>query len=166
MAKSTVRVESIALVDVLTHAMEMSFQPEDAKWMTIYRDYQEVPSVLIDQHQLLQILVNLLRNAKQAMQQQGQEHHELRLRVNCHNNEKTSVVLTIQDSGIGIAPEHLSKMFTRGFTTKQDGNGIGLHSSIVAIQNMGGSMLVHSDGVGKGAVLTLTFPVRQEVVMP
>jgi signal transduction histidine kinase len=166
MAKSTVRVESIALVDVLTHAMEMSFQPEDAKWMTIYRDYQEVPSVLIDQHQLLQILVNLLRNAKQAMQQQGQEHHELRLRVNCHNNEKTSVVLTIQDSGIGITPEHLSKMFTRGFTTKQDGNGIGLHSSIVAIQNMGGSMLVHSDGVGKGAVLTLTFPVRQEVVMP
>lgn len=165
MAKSTVRVESIALVDVLTHAMEMSFQPEDAKWMTIYRDYQEVPSVLIDQHQLLQILVNLLRNAKQAMQQQGQEHHELRLRVNCHNNEKTSVVLTIQDSGIGIAPEHLSKMFTRGFTTKQDGNGIGLHSSIVAIQNMGGSMLVHSDGVGKGAVFTLTFPVQQEVVM-
>jgi signal transduction histidine kinase len=165
MAKSTVRVESIALVDVLTHAMEMSFQPEDAKWMTIYRDYQEVPSVLIDQHQLLQILVNLLRNAKQAMQQQGQEHHELRLRVNCHNNEKTSVVLTIQDSGIGITPEHLSKMFTRGFTTKQDGNGIGLHSSIVAIQNMGGSMLVHSDGVGKGAVFTLTFPVQQEVVM-
>jgi signal transduction histidine kinase len=56
-------------------------------------------------------------------------------------------------------------MFTRGFTTKQDGNGIGLHSSIVAIQNMGGSMLVHSDGVGKGAVFTLTFPVQQEVVM-
>jgi signal transduction histidine kinase len=76
MAKSTVRVESMALVDVLSHAMEMSFQPEDTKWMTIYRDYQEVPPVLIDQHRLLQILVNLLRNAKQAMQQQGQEHHE------------------------------------------------------------------------------------------
>lgn len=164
MAKSTVRVESIALVDVLSHAMEMSFQPEDTKWMTIYRNYEEVPPVSIDQHRLLQILVNLLRNAKQAMQQQGQEHHELHLCVNCHNNEKTSVVMTIQDSGIGIAPEHLSKMFTRGFTTKQEGNGIGLHSSIVAIQDMGGSMLVHSDGVGKGAVFTLTFPVQQEVV--
>jgi len=165
MAKSAGKVESIALVDVLSHAMEMSFQPEDAKWMTIHRDYQEVPPVLVDQHQLLQILVNLLRNAKQAMRQQGQEQHELRLRVNYHNNEKTSVVMTIQDSGIGIAPEHLSKMFTRGFTTKQDGNGIGLHSSIVAIQSMGGSMLVHSDGVGKGALFTLTFPVQQEVVM-
>ena len=165
MAKSAGKVESIALVDVLSHAMEMSFQPEDAKWMTIHRDYQEVPPVLVDQHQLLQILVNLLRNAKQAMRQQGQEHHELRLRVKNHNNEKTSVVMTIQDSGIGIAREHLSKMFTRGFTTKQDGNGIGLHSSIVAIQNMGGSMLVHSDGVGKGALFTLIFPVQQKVAM-
>ncbi|MEX0829978.1 MAG: hybrid sensor histidine kinase/response regulator [Nitrospirales bacterium] len=164
MAKSTVRVESMALVDVLSHAMEMSFQPEDTKWMTIYRNYEEVPPVLIDQHRLLQILVNLLRNAKEAMQQQGQEHHELHLCVNCHNNEKTTVVLTIQDSGIGISPEHLSKMFTRGFTTKQEGNGIGLHSSIVAIQDMGGSMLVHSEGVGKGAVFTLTFPVQQEAM--
>ena len=165
MAKSAGKVESIVLVQVLSHAMEMSFQPEDEKWMTIHRDYQDVSPVEADQHQLLQILVNLLRNAKQAMRQQGQEHHELRLSVNYHNNDKKSVVMTIQDSGVGIALEHLSKMFTRGFTTKKDGNGIGLHSSIVAIQNMGGSMEVHSDGVGKGAVFTLTFPVQQEGVL-
>jgi signal transduction histidine kinase len=76
------------------------------------------------------------------------------------------VVVTIQDSGIGIAPEHLSKMFTRGFTTKKNGNGIGLYSSILAIQNMGGSMHVQSDGVGKGAMFTLTFPVQKEAVLP
>jgi signal transduction histidine kinase len=73
--------------------------------------------------------------------------------------------MTIQDSGIGIAPEHLSKMFTRGFTTKKDGNGIGLHSSIAAFQDMGGSMQVHSDGVGRGAMFTLIFPVQQEVML-
>jgi signal transduction histidine kinase len=74
------------------------------------------------------------------------------------------VVMTIQDSGIGIAPEHLSKMFTRGFTTKTDGNGIGLQSSILAIKNMGGSMDVQSEGVGRGATFTLTFPVQKEAV--
>ena len=165
MAKSAGQVEQVTLVDVLSHAIELSFQPGDEKWITIHRDYQDVPMIVVDQHQLLQILVNLLRNAKQAMRQQAQESHELHLSVNCPDIEKTSVVLTIQDSGIGIAPEHLSKMFTRGFTTKTDGNGIGLHSSIVAIQNMGGSMQVQSDGVGRGAMFTLTFPVQREAVL-
>ena len=75
--------------------------------------------------------------------------------------------MTVQDSGIGIAPEHLSKMFTRGFTTKTDGNGIGLHSSILAIQNMGGSMHVKSEGVGRGGHVYLDLPCskRSGVVM-
>jgi len=164
MAKSAGQAEQISLVDVLSHAMELSFQPGDAKWMTIRRDYQEMPTVLVDQHQLLQVLVNLLRNAKQAMRQQAQASHELNLNVQYQGEDRTSVVMTIQDSGIGIAPEHLSKMFTRGFTTKKDGNGIGLHSSILAIQNMGGSIHVQSDGVGRGATFTLTFPVQIEAV--
>ena len=159
MAKSAGQAEQVALVDVLSHAMELSFQPGDTEWITIRRDYQEVPSVLVDQHQLLQILVNLLRNAKQAMRQQSRDCHELHLRMSYQRRDEACVVMTIQDSGIGIAPEHLSKMFTRGFTTKEDGNGIGLHSSILAIQNMGGSMHVESEGVGYGATFTLTFPV-------
>ena len=166
MAKSVGQVEYVALVDVLSHAMELSFQPGDAKWIAIHRDYQDVPAVLVDHHQLLQILVNLLRNAKQAMRQQARDHHDLKLRVNYQSGDEAYVVMTIQDSGIGIAPEHLSKMFTRGFTTKQDGNGIGLHSSIKAIQNMGGEMHVLSEGVGEGAIFTLTFPVQKEVVLP
>ncbi len=165
MAKSAGQVEHVALVDVLSHAMELSFQPGDTNWITIHRDYQDVPSVLVDQHQLLQILVNLLRNAKQAMRQQAQERHDLHLHVSYKSRDETSVMMTIQDSGIGIAPEHVSKMFTRGFTTKEDGNGIGLHSSIRAIQKMGGSMHVQSDGVGRGATFTLSFPVQQEDVL-
>ena len=164
MAKSAGQAEQISLAAVLSHAMGLSFQPEDEKWIIIRPDYQQVPTVLVDQHQLLQILVNLLRNAKQAMRQQVQDSHELNLSVKYQDDDEASVVMTIQDSGIGIAPEHLSKMFTRGFTTKTDGNGIGLHSSILAIQNMGGSMHVQSEGVGRGATFTLTFPVQKAAV--
>jgi len=164
MAKSSGQTEQISLVDVVSHAMELSFQPEDDKWITICRDYQKVPTVWADQHQLLQILVNLLRNAKQAMRQHTLDRHELTLNVKLKEDDERSVVMTIQDSGIGIAPEHMSKMFVRGFTTKSDGNGIGLHSSIVAIKNMGGLMVVHSDGIGRGATFTLTFPVQKETV--
>ncbi len=164
MAKSAGQTEQISLADVLSHAMELSFQPGDEKWITIRPDYQQVPTVLVDQHQLLQILVNLLRNAKQAMRQQVQDSHELILSVKYQDDDEATVVMTIQDSGIGIVPEHLSKMFTRGFTTKTDGNGIGLQSSILAMKNMGGSMHVQSEGVGRGATFTLTFPVQKEAV--
>jgi signal transduction histidine kinase len=165
MAKSTEKVEQISLIDVISHALELCFQSGDATWITIDRDYQDVPTVWADQHQLIQILVNLLRNAKQAMRQQGQDHHVLKLSVHYQDEGEASVVMTIQDSGIGIAPEHLSEMFTRGFTTKKNGNGIGLYSSILAIQAMGGSMHVQSDGVGKGATFSLTFPVLKEAVL-
>ena len=164
MAKSAGQAEQISLANVLSHAMELSFQPGDEKWITIRPNYQQVPTVLVDQHQLLQILVNLLRNAKQSMLQQVQDSHDLNLTVKYQDDDEASVVMTIQDSGIGIAPEDLSKMFTRGFTTKTDGNGIGLHSSILAIQNMGGSMHVQSEGVGRGATFILTFPVQKEAV--
>ena len=165
MAKSAGQTERISLVDVLSHAMELSFQSGDAKWITIRRDYQEVPTIVADQHQLLQILVNLLRNANQAMRQQAKDSHVLNLSVKYQEDDEECVVMMIQDSGMGIAPEHLSKMFTRGFTTKKDGNGIGLHSSILAVQSMGGSMQVQSDGVGRGATFTLTFPVPREAVL-
>jgi signal transduction histidine kinase len=163
-AKSRGRGESLSVAELLDQAVELSFQSGDAKWIRIQRDYQSVPPVLIDRHQLLQILVNLLRNAKQAMQLQGGSQHLLTIRVGGRSDDGMSVIMTIQDTGVGIAPEHLARMFTRGFTTKQDGNGIGLHSSMVTIHRLGGSLQVHSDGVGTGATFTLILPVQREAV--
>ena len=164
MAKSRGLCESLSVVELVDQAVELSFQPGDAKWIRIQRDYQSAPAALVDRHQLLQILVNLLRNAKQAMQLQGGSSHLLTLRVEGGSEDGLSVVMTIRDTGIGIAPEHLARMFTRGFTTKQDGNGIGLHSSKATIQRMGGSLQVHSDGIGTGATFTLTLPAQPEAV--
>lgn len=162
MAKSRGMSESLSVVELLDQAVELSFQPGDTKWIRIQRDYQPVPVVVTDRHQLLQILVNLLRNAKQAMQLHGGVDHLLTIRVEGRTDDGLSVVITIQDTGMGIAPEHLARMFTRGFTTKHDGNGIGLHSSMVTIHRMGGFLQAHSDGVGAGAILTLILPVQGE----
>jgi len=162
MAKSRGMSEPLSVVDLLEQAVELSFQPGDAKWIKIQRDYQVVPAVVTDRHQLLQVLVNLLRNAKQAMQLQVGVEHLLTMRVEGRTDDGLSVVITIQDTGMGISPEHLARMFTRGFTTKHDGNGIGLHSSMVTIHRMGGLLQAHSDGIGTGATLTLTLPVQGE----
>ncbi len=159
MAKSQGLVEPISLPDLLEQALDLSFQPRDANWVTIHRQFSITPQIAVDRHQVLQILVNLLRNAKQAMQAQPSDEHTLTIRIDEQDHEPLLVRLTIQDSGTGIAPEHLSKMFSRGFTTKKDGNGIGLHSSALTMKNMGGDMEVWSNGVGCGAVFTLRFPV-------
>ena len=160
MSKSRGTSEALSVVELLDQAVELSFQPGDAKWIRIKRDYQSVPAVVTDRHQLLQILVNLLRNAKQAMQLQVGVDHQLTIRVEVRTEDGFSVVITIQDTGMGIAPEHLGRLFTRGFTTKHDGNGIGLHSSMVKIHRMGGLLRAHSDGIGAGATLTLILPVE------
>lgn len=159
MAKSRGINEALSVGELLDQAVELSFQPGDAKWIRIQRDYQPVPAIVTDRHQLLQILVNLLRNAKQAMQLQVGVDHLLTIRVEGRTEDGLSVVITIQDTGMGIAPEHLSRMFTRGFTTKHDGNGIGLHSSMATVHRMGGLLQAHSDGVGAGATMTLILPV-------
>jgi signal transduction histidine kinase len=68
------------------------------------------------------------------------------------------VRISVGDTGIGIAPENMTRIFSHGFTTKKDGHGFGLHSSSLTAKEMNGSLSVHSDGLGKGAVFTLELP--------
>ena len=66
--------------------------------------------------------------------------------------------MVVDDNGIGISPENLTKVFQHGFTTKQTGHGFGLHSGALAARKLGGRLSVHSDGAGHGAAFTLELP--------
>jgi two-component system NtrC family sensor kinase len=120
--------------------------------------------VRVDRHKVLQILINLLRNAKYAMDAQSGNAKRLVARVGLASPDR--VRITIADNGVGIAPEHLTRIFNHGFTTKKDGHGFGLHSGANAAKEMGGTLSAQSDGPGKGAEFTLELPtaasVRQE----
>ncbi len=165
MAKGAGQVEPILLTDLVNHALTLSLQPGDESWITVRREYQNIPPFLGEKHQILQILVNLLRNAKQAMRQfTREEGHVLTLGVDGDLKKEKFVVVTVQDTGVGLSSEQLSKLFTRGFTTKDDGNGIGLHSSAQALRNMGGTLEVCSEGVGLGACFQLSIPIREKTL--
>ena len=69
------------------------------------------------------------------------------------------MALEIQDTGVGIAPENLTKIFAQGFTTQRNGHGFGLHSGVLAAQEMGGTLRVQSDGLGCGATFILELPL-------
>jgi signal transduction histidine kinase len=116
-----------------------------------------VPPVLAEKGKVLQILINLIRNAKYAADEGRTSDKTITLRIEPNGTER--VRLIVQDNGIGIAPENLEKLFVHGFTTREGGHGFGLHSSATVARDLKGSLTAHSDGIGHGATFTLDLPV-------
>jgi signal transduction histidine kinase len=120
------------------------------------RHLTALPPMLTDRHKVLMILVNLISNAKYAMDEAPVEQRILRVTLERVGTDR--VRIDIRDQGLGIPPEMLTRIFQYGFTTREGGHGFGLHSSALAAQELGGSLTVHSDGPGQGATFTLELP--------
>ncbi len=151
--------EPSRMVDLMEQALLMAL-PEPEKYrVRVSREYGFVPLIMTDRHQVLQILVNLIANAKDAMATQPAATHRLSVRVGMTGDGTNSVRLEVADSGCGIPSEHLPRLFMQGFTTKQHGHGLGLHSAAISAKNMGGSIQASSPGVGGGATFILSLPV-------
>jgi signal transduction histidine kinase len=112
---------------------------------------------LVDRHKVLQILVNLIRNAKYALDDRG--HQDKRMILRIVPDGSAAVKISVIDNGVGIAPENLTRIFGHGFTTRKGGHGFGLHSGALAAKQLGGSLTCLSDGPGKGATFTLKLPL-------
>ena len=121
----------------------------------IVRELDKVPAVNVEKHKILQILVNLVRNAKYACDESGRAGRRLTVRVAKSDGR---VRISVIDNGIGIPPENLTRIFNHGFTTRRGGHGFGLHGSALAAKEMGGSLTVESGGTGQGAAFTLELP--------
>ena len=122
----------------------------------VVREFAAVPTVLADRGKVLQILVNLISNAKYAAEN-GQAAGKL-ITLRIVNSAAGRVQLSVSDNGMGIPPENLTRIFHHGFTTKATGHGFGLHCSANAAKEMKGSLTVHSAGLGTGATFTLDLP--------
>jgi signal transduction histidine kinase len=120
--------------------------------------------VRADKAKVLQILVNLIRNAKYALDDGAPPAKVLTLRLDL--DAPGWVKLVVADNGIGISAENLTRIFQRGFTTRRDGHGFGLSSAITAARELRGSLTVHSDGLGQGATFTLRLPIAETPAAP
>jgi signal transduction histidine kinase len=148
--------ETIQISELVQDAVRMNLGAFERHGVTIKRDFAEVPPVTVDKHKVLQILINLMRNAKYAMDELGPPQKVLS--VSIQRSPEGWVHVRVQDNGIGIAKENLARLFEHGFTTKRDGHGFGLHSGLLAAREMGGELTAHSEGIGKGAVFCLALP--------
>ena len=116
-----------------------------------------MPTIITDRHRVLQILFNLIINARKACNENDKQQGHIIISLSCQN--KDQIQIQIKDNGIGIAPENLSLIFQHGFTTRLNGHGFGLHSGALAAKQLGGSLTVESAGPGCGATFTLVLPL-------
>lgn len=151
-------LETTALSEQVEAALSMTSRSMGEGEVEVVREYDPLPTCRVDRHRLLEILVNLLQNARQALQEPDLPARRIVVRVRSAGDER--VALEIEDTGIGIPAENLERIFVHGFTTKKNGHGFGLHASANAATEMGGKLLAHSDGPGRGARFTLEIPTR------
>jgi len=162
---STAKVrEALPMSSLLEEAVRLtsSNRPIRASGaLRIERHYGDAPVVTIEKHKTLQILVNLLRNARDSLADSRRSFPRITLSIGTTVDD-SHIRVSVSDNGIGIAAENLTRIFAHGFTTKEGGHGFGLHSSILAAQEMGGTLHVLSEGLNTGATFTLELPLRND----
>jgi two-component system, NtrC family, sensor kinase len=126
----------------------------------IVRDFAHLPRVSIDRNKVLQILINLLSNAKYAVNHDGAGAAQ-RITVRLERREGRRLAISVTDTGMGIAEEDQDRIFQHGFTTRKEGHGFGLHAAITAAREMGGGLTASSPGRGAGATFTLELPCEE-----
>jgi len=152
--------EQSKIDDLIEDAIRMSTDSLLHHQVTVVKEFSDVPLLMLDKHRVLQILINLIRNAMHAMKDMSDQQSRIALRL--HRVQEHAVQIQVADNGEGIPPENLARIFAHGFTTRKDGHGFGLHSCVLAAQEMGGSLTAHSEGAGKGATFTLELPIKEK----
>jgi signal transduction histidine kinase len=147
--------ETIAVADLVEDSLRLNAGAFVRHGVTLQREFGEVPPITVDKHKVLQILVNLVRNAKYACDDSGRSDKTITLRI-----EATAggVRISVIDNGVGIVAENMERLFRHGFTTRKTGHGFGLHSGALAAQELGGTLRAESEGAGRGAAFILELP--------
>jgi signal transduction histidine kinase len=150
--------ETLDVRQLIEDAIEINAAGLDRHDVHVRREIGPLPLIVVDKHKVLQILVNLISNAKYALSESGRPDKLLTIRA--RTEREGFICLRVEDNGIGILPENLTRIFGHGFTTRRGGHGFGLHSGALAARELGGSLTAQSEGAGKGATFTLCLPLK------
>jgi PAS domain S-box-containing protein len=156
-AKVSGVTETLKISDLIEDALRMNAGALVRHGVDVIQEIEDLPPVMLDKHKVLQVLVNLIRNAKYACDDSSRTDKQIKVRVAGGENR---IRIEVIDNGIGIPAENLIRIFSHGFTTRKNGHGFGLHSGALAAKEMGGALTASSDGPGLGATFTLELPIR------
>ncbi len=154
--------EKLTVASLVEDALRMNAGAFTRHGVSLKCNFEHVPEIVVEKHKVLQILINLLRNAKYACEASASAEKQVAI---CIAKQAGGVRIAVTDNGIGIQSEHMTRIFSHGFTTKKDGHGFGLHSGALAARDLGGALHVDSAGLGHGATFTLDLPLKPPEAM-
>ena len=149
--------EDLPADQLVEDSIAMNIGAFERHGIVLERRFSPAPPVRVDRHRVLQILINLLRNAKYALD--DVQRIDKRITISIAPADDKVLRIAVADNGIGISSENLDRIFGHGFTTRKNGHGFGLHSGALAAKEMGGSLSVQSLGLRRGATFTLELPI-------
>jgi len=158
LASASSVVDVVQVQDIIGDSIRMVERAIARHIVTLKYDYRDLGglTIKVERHKMLQILVNLLQNAKNACSETGRQDRSILIRL---ARNESHVLITVIDDGVGISEENMTRIFNHGFTTRKNGHGFGLHSASLAAKTLGGSLHASSQGPGRGASFTLEIPL-------
>lgn len=155
-AKGLGFIEELSLKTLLEDSIRLQTESIESHGIIIHKNFNELPNIKIEKAKLFQILLNLYKNAKESiLEAQAQE----KIITIALTKDEHSAYIKVSDTGLGIDPEKINKLFSYGFTTKSEGHGFGLHSCANYMEGMSGKIWAESEGLGKGATFILQIPL-------
>lgn len=148
--------EKLPIMDIIEDALIIQEELLQKNNIVVEKLYSETPPIAIQKTKLIHILINLINNAKDALQDNPFEERFITIEL---KRDGDSVFIRFADNGSGVDPDNVSNIFNHSFTTKKDGHGFGLHSCANYMTEMGGKIWVESEGEGLGATFIARFPV-------
>jgi len=153
--------EQVELGALIEQAVGLGCPDPDRHGLELVRRVEHDSAITLDRHRVLQILVNLLANARDSIAAHASSGATGARRITVTARLDAGwIELAVEDTGGGIAPESLLRIFSAGFTTKPKGHGYGLHSSALAAEQLGGTLRCASPGLGQGATFVLRVPTE------
>ncbi len=148
--------EPVDLTDLIRDAVHVNTSSMRRHHVEVNCEFAELKPTIVDKHKLLQILINLISNAKYACMESNHDEHCISIRLRRAGDDR--VQIEVNDNGVGISNENLTRIFAHGFTTRSDGHGFGLHSAAVAAEELKATLSAHSDGNEQGSTFVLDLP--------
>jgi signal transduction histidine kinase len=147
-------LESLDILKIIDDVLLMEKASLEKATVQIVKKIRKVPNINAQKNKTMHVLINLIKNGKEAMMANDILRRVLTISV--YDNFEY-VVVEINDCGTGIASENTSRLFTYGFTTKSNGHGFGLYSCAQYMKEMNGLITAESAGLGLGSTMILKF---------
>lgn len=154
-AKGAGLVEKIDIQKVIEESVQIQKASFKRHGIDIRIQLQDAGFVFLQRNKLVHILINLMTNAKEALQDIHDREKLITLEVG--KTKENFPYIRVSDNGPGIDSKNIDKIFAHGFTTKPSGHGFGLHFCANAMTEMGGQLFAESKGIGMGAAFTLVW---------